>query len=201
MRAQMGSMQRTGALRLTSLCLLACWLGCMTGCQPRHAEGQRPVAKAGVIDLRDWDFGRDGPVKLDGEWRFYWQQFIMSDQINSQTTSQNSHETDSQFSDRKTSPAWIYLKLPRYWNNLGINGKTLSGKGYASFALTILLPEASPSLGLKTVEIMTAHAVYVDGKQVTRMGQPGTDAVSSIPHGSPSISEFTPNGAEIDLVV
>lgn len=29
-----------------------------------------PVAINGVIDLRDWDFEKDGEVNLDGEWEF-----------------------------------------------------------------------------------------------------------------------------------
>ena len=35
------------------------------------AESKReaPTAVNGVIDLSDWDFERDGPVELRGEWR------------------------------------------------------------------------------------------------------------------------------------
>jgi hypothetical protein len=29
-----------------------------------------PRASGGSLDLRDWDFGREGAVRLSGEWRF-----------------------------------------------------------------------------------------------------------------------------------
>jgi HD-GYP domain-containing protein (c-di-GMP phosphodiesterase class II) len=186
-------LKNKGLPRLVILGLIACCLGYMAGCQSRSAGKQIPKAEAGVLDLRNWDFDRDGPVKLDGEWRFYWQQFVMSDQA--------SNQTDTMTSGLETSPAWIYHALPQFWNKPGIDGTSLPGKGYASFALTILLPEAGLSLGLKTIEILTAHAVYIDGIQVARVGKPGTDRQSSTPHGSPSISEFHPSSRELELVI
>jgi len=32
-----------------------------------------PIAKKGVLDLSSWDFTKDGNVKLNGQWEFYWQ--------------------------------------------------------------------------------------------------------------------------------
>ena len=37
-----------------------------------------PQAQNGVLDLRNWDFGRDGNVPLDGDWQFYWNEFLKS---------------------------------------------------------------------------------------------------------------------------
>ena len=31
-----------------------------------------PQAIKGEIDLTDWDFQKDGPISLKGEWFFYW---------------------------------------------------------------------------------------------------------------------------------
>ena len=33
-----------------------------------------PLAVQGVLDLRQWDLARDGAVRLDGEWSFFWDQ-------------------------------------------------------------------------------------------------------------------------------
>ena len=35
-----------------------------------------PKATAGVLDLRDWDFEKDGPIDLAGEYEFYWQHHL-----------------------------------------------------------------------------------------------------------------------------
>ena len=37
---------------------------------------QQPFVKSGILDLTNWDFSKDGPVKLDGEWEFYWNQLL-----------------------------------------------------------------------------------------------------------------------------
>ncbi|OHD76812.1 MAG: hypothetical protein A3J97_09195 [Spirochaetes bacterium RIFOXYC1_FULL_54_7] len=124
---------------------------------------------------------------------FFWHQFIVYDRSASQPA--GTGEVPG------SSPEWIYLEVPQYWNKLEIDGEPLPGEGYASFGLTILLPEAGLPLGVKTIEILTAHAVYIDGIQVARVGQPGTDTQLSIPHGSPSISEFMSAGSELDLVI
>ncbi len=35
------------------------------------ARDQAPLAVAGVLDLREYNFKADGPVNLDGEFEFY----------------------------------------------------------------------------------------------------------------------------------
>ena len=44
-----------------------------TNASPRPAP---PIAQQGVLDLRSWDFDRDGPVSLDGDWQFHWEVFL-----------------------------------------------------------------------------------------------------------------------------
>ena len=48
------------------------------------AESKReaPTAVNGVIDLSDWDFERDGPVELIGEWKVHWGQVAGSEGYN-----------------------------------------------------------------------------------------------------------------------
>src|SRR4051812_12960909 len=40
-----------------------------------QANASPPVAHDGVLDLRDWNFSRDGIVGLSGDWSFSWQVF------------------------------------------------------------------------------------------------------------------------------
>ena len=40
---------------------------------------QPPVVEQGVLDLSRWRLNRDGPVKLDGQWEFYWNQLLAPD--------------------------------------------------------------------------------------------------------------------------
>ena len=42
-----------------------------SGCET-YSGKTAPVAKNGMLDLSDWNFEKDGPVDLKGEWEFYW---------------------------------------------------------------------------------------------------------------------------------
>lgn len=39
----------------------------------------RPAARNGILDLRSWDFENNGNIELNGEWEFYWKNFLPPD--------------------------------------------------------------------------------------------------------------------------
>ncbi len=46
-------------------------------CLPVPANSEISIsAKKGTIDLSEWNIYDNGAVQLDGEWLFYWKQFI-----------------------------------------------------------------------------------------------------------------------------
>ena len=63
----------------------------------------KPIPKAvkGVLDLRDWDFEKDGNVNLDGEWEFYWKELPVGENL--------------ELPEEKRD----YLGVPRPWNGKG----------------------------------------------------------------------------------
>lgn len=70
----------TGRIRITALVLLAV---AILGTAVYSVYGyllakppQMPRAVQGILDLRGWDFGKDGVLSLEGEWEFYWQQLL-----------------------------------------------------------------------------------------------------------------------------
>lgn len=65
-----------------------------------------PKAEKGVIDLRDWDFEKDGVLKLDGEWEFYWNRFLKSGQF-------------------ETADSRIFMDIPSVWNGKNFNNERL----------------------------------------------------------------------------
>ena len=52
----------------------------------------------GVLDLGCWDFEKDGSENLDGEWEFYWRQFLTS-------------------RDFDTVLQKNYIPIPYHWND------------------------------------------------------------------------------------
>ena len=70
----MGHPRRT----LLAVCLLLAVVS-VAGCD-LHRQSP-PRASKGVLDLRGWDFTRDGPVELAGEFEFYWGRHIDPGQV------------------------------------------------------------------------------------------------------------------------
>ncbi len=48
----------------------------LLGCQKTYSGKKPPKAVQGVVDLRNWDFDKDGPLDLNGEWEFQWDTLI-----------------------------------------------------------------------------------------------------------------------------
>ena len=93
-----------------------------TGACVKFAQNA-PIAKAGTLDLREWNFLKKGIVPLNGEWEFYWKEL----------------RGPSDFKTGAAAPAF-YFAFPGPWN-----GKTLAAKegrkleltahGYATYRL------------------------------------------------------------------
>ena len=76
-----------------------------------------PEAKNGVLDLRQWDFDKDGQVELTGEWEFYW----------------STHLAPEDFADSAKPQKTGLIKVPSVWN------------GYFRITTDGIITEISPS--------------------------------------------------------
>ena len=165
-------------------------------------RAETPRAKAGVIDLRAWDFQRDGTIFLDGEWELYWQRFPNPGTIDALGLTPE------------------YFDMPRHWNGSSIAvgdraGEVRGGDGYATFRLKVLLPTTRDSaaaaaagyagaglpLSLKIKDVQTAWALYDQGRLLAATGQVGTRASESKPSGSSKIVDLRVDGDMLDLVI
>ncbi len=96
----------------------------LISCQ-KYSGKTAPEAVSGVLDLRDWDFDKDGTVDLTGEWELYWEKLLEGTEAGLGTVIQ---------------PDGMY-KIPNRWNNHTLpDGRVLNHQGYATFRLEILLP-------------------------------------------------------------
>ena len=94
------------------LCVVLIILGEMA-CSPTQAgSSPLPQAVAGTLDVRDWDFAQNGPLRLNGEWEFYWQQLLTADNLD-------------------TASPLGFITVPGKWNGYVVRGQSLSGDGYA----------------------------------------------------------------------
>lgn len=157
----------------------------LTGCGRNQSEPEPSEVEKGILDLRQWDFIKNGSVNLNGTWEFYWNQLL---------------EPEDFSNDRIRSEALHYYHLPGTWNGYEWEGKPLPGQGYATFRLHILI-SPSDSLALHLLDQSTGYRLYANGKLIAENGVVGSSAVNSKPQYLPMVVKVPPVKKELDLVL
>ena len=145
---------------------------CLASCTVHHER----KAEGGVLDLRGRDWSE--PLALDGQWRFYWQEFI---------------DPSLPFEE---GPA---IEVPGKWNDYRTQNGLAGGRGYATYRLKILLGQ-SPPLALRILHFDTTYAVFVNGRLLHSEGKPGKTEGESKPDRRPIVLDL-PLDESLDLVI
>jgi len=156
----------------------------LIGCTKTFSGKNQPKAVKGLLDLRDWDFEKDGPVTLNGEWEFYWQKLF-------------NPKVFANIHAQKTG----YIYLPRLWNDYIVDGKELTSIGYATFRITIKLSACDEVLGLHISDINTASEVWLEEKPVSMVGVVGKDITNSKVYIKSKTAFFKPEGESLQLII
>lgn len=143
-----------------------------------------PKAHQGVLDLSNWDFPQDGVISLDGEWEFYWQQLL---------SSQDFHQGKANLSG--------YGHVPSMWNYYNFQGKHLPGYGYATYRLKVKVKDRNSLQGLKITTMSTAYKLMVDNSIVATNGTVSTDKETFFPQYKPLVTFFQPTSNQFELIV
>jgi PAS domain S-box-containing protein len=172
-------------LRIIALSLIIAYLIFFSACLNESPRRLAPRAVKGVLDLTDWDFKNDGPVDLNGEWEFYWQQHLLPQDFARKTP------------NRKPG----FIKVPGYWNRYELEDKKLPGYGYVTYRLNILIDKPEGSFALRTVEISNAYTIYLNGQEVASLGEAGIDRETTVPQQFPQIFDFEPHSNQMELII
>jgi serine phosphatase RsbU (regulator of sigma subunit) len=153
-------------------------------CHPVQAPPQGSAQ--GVVDLSGVDFGQGTSVLLNGQWEFYWQQFL----------------TDTSLAK---APPPTLVPVPASWDSYDLGqGQRPSLAGYATYRLRVVLPPAGAKremMAIKTQFIATNYALYVQGQALYAPGRLGTSARTDQPHYNPEVFYFTPQSDTVSVVV
>jgi signal transduction histidine kinase len=145
-----------------------------------------PAAENGILDLTNWDFEKDGSIKLDGEWEFYWNQLLTYD--------------DFHDGIELIKPDG-YFKVPGVWNNYIINGKKLPGKGFATYRLKIKTNDADTLKGLKILTFSTAFRLAINNEVIAKSGVVGKNKDMSVPEYHPQAVGFQNKTKDFEIIV
>lgn len=138
-----------------------------------------PVARQGVLDLRNVDFTRQD-VGLQGEWKWYWHQL----------RSPNDPES-----------AYDYVVFPQLWSASQWQQQRLSNQGFATYALTVFLPSRRVPLSIEVPDQYTAYRLFINGREVAHDGNPATTPDATIPHWSTQLIQLPTTEDTLQLLL
>lgn len=170
------SFSGTGTVFLGALVLL-----CLTHVITWAA--QAPTAIHGVLDLSEWNFAK-GHVPLDGEWEFYWAQWIDPDLLAAGSTN-----------------APMYLTVPGSWTEAVQDGHRLPPHGFGTYRLRVLLGEDRGPLSLTLRGVNSAFNLWVNGHEFVRHGVVHSDPKLETPAGGTVVIGVGAGLTELDIVL
>jgi sensor histidine kinase YesM len=144
-----------------------------------------PMAVEGQLDLKSWDFEKDGSVELNGEWTFYWNKLL----------------TPKNFKAKPPSTPTGFFNVPGFWNNYNDHGNRLNGDGFATFHLKVRLKHGHPAMALRLEDQSTAYRLWVNGKMLMSNGTVAESRPTSTPQYLVKIAALDPVPECLDLIL
>lgn len=167
-----------------SLAALLCFVVVLTYVIMYYSDNKIPKVKNGILDLTRWDLEKDGSVALDGEWEFYWEEFLQCKDFNK-----------PEVLNKK-----ILVNVPDTWNKYGNGNERFPGFGFATYRVKVIKGNNSLD-ALKVMTTLTASKLIINGKEYMSSGITGTDAESSVPAKTPALIRFNENSDELEIIL
>lgn len=139
-----------------------------------------PKVEQGVLDLRAWDFHENEPVKIEGDWLFWWNELLHLQDI---------HGEQNKVAQQTTKP------FPNLWNGDSVDQHSMSHLGYATYYVKILLDEEAPPLAISIPDYYTANLLEVNHAIIAKTGTVGTTKDSHTPKFL-NHTEILPSGSD-----
>ena len=154
----------------------------LAGCSTVTNHSDEPKANDGQMILQTNNLNEDKTVSLDGEWAFYWQQFLTP--------------TDIANMNQQRTPQ--YIPVPSDWKEL-----TNESSGYATYSLTVTIPDnhLGNVMGIYVPYQYSSYTLWADGVRVASNGYVGTSKESSEPAFHKELAYFTPEKSEVQLTM
>jgi diguanylate cyclase (GGDEF)-like protein len=163
------------------LLILIMFFSC--GCEIK--ENHIPKASQGKLDLSNWDFKKDGLVKLDGQWEFYYGQLL----------------EPKEFKDNYENQPEDFFEIPNLFITT-VNNNKLPKSSYGTMRLVVKLPpNENIPYGIKIRHILSASKIWINGQLVTSVGTVNRDANSSIGSFEHQLAFFNNDNNEVEIVI
>ena len=149
-------------------------------------SNNRLVSEKGILDLRELEFDRSTVISLNGEWGFYWNEFLYPVDFDS---------------DKQPTPD-CYGIVPSYWTSYDPDNCEITGQGHATYRLKILLPRNFREEIMFDIPVFdAAFDLYLDYFYAGGNGTPGTSKQDSKAGYSPFMVSYTPVNDTLQITV
>lgn len=128
-------------------------------------------ARNGVIDFSKTPLAPEDTFALDGEWKFFWQEFISP-------------------AGNPPKGSGIDLKVRGTWKHAPYENKLLPADGWGSYALLLLPPVNAGRVSLKVPNVGTAYKLYANGELIAQQGNPADNAAAAISRTVPVVAHL-----------
>ncbi|MGK0468588.1 sensor domain-containing diguanylate cyclase [Clostridium sp.] len=142
-----------------------------------------PKPVDGFLDLSNWSFEDNGIIRLDGQWSFYFNQFI-------------THQDFEKGVDVLPTP----IAVPSTRKNMELSKPIAENKFYGTMRLVVKLPDKTKAYGLRTDIVLTSFKLFIDGKLAGEVGEIGTTEKNSVPFYKLLSTYFNPQSNEVELI-
>jgi signal transduction histidine kinase len=143
-----------------------------------------PAPVNGVLDLSSEVLDNQTILRLDGEWLFHWQELL----------------TPDNFEILKSSG--MAVTVPSYWSRYQVEGEALTGMGYGTYSLQIILPEGYHSSLCFDIPVFdVAYMLFLNERLMDSNGEVGTTMEEEEPWYEPSSFCYIPDGDTLQLLI
>lgn len=185
-------MQQKSAILLVALMIVIMF-------QPAYADAGNqaetrtqivPRAELGHLDLTEWSLDKDGAIRLDGQWEFYWEQLLQPDDF---THGRRHHQT----------PFPHYIDVPSTWAAQRTEGLPLANEGYGTYRLTISIhpDDRGKVLALAVPSVATAYSLWINGVETDTQGVVGSSRAAMVAQNFTKTVYFSPTNETVELVL
>jgi two-component system, LytTR family, sensor kinase len=142
------------------------------------------VIDNGKVDLSMVDFNQNELVALNGNWEFYWNRLL----------------TSQDFIDEKPTQMDSIMKVPGTWDDRKVGTKVYPQHGVATYRLRLNYPSTLKDPALRIKMVGTAYKLYVNGGLIAEVGKI-SDNPSDFKEGEESlIIDLPKDTQELELI-
>ena len=145
---------------------------------------EKQTAVNGKLDLSSVNMAESDPVLLVGEWQFYWKQFVLSDNFETDIDAPND-----------------LIVAPSFWQNQVHLGDQITPRGFATYRLRVKLQATESLLSLSMPVMGTAYRLYVNQELVDEVGKIAINEQHSEPNYSPKIVTIRAPEGQLDIIL